>query len=63
MMRPIVLDCPGCQGSGLCTTCRGGSINEIGYSCWECGATHRCGDCDGTGLYDTDKLKTTEVTR
>lgn len=43
-------DCISCDGSGSCSGCRGGSINEPGLSCPWCGATHRCVWCDGSGI-------------
>lgn len=42
--------CPTCEGSGVCTVCRGGSIPEPGLDC-QCQATHECLDCYGLGTY------------
>jgi hypothetical protein len=39
-------DCEACEDSGVCTVCRGGSINEPGLSCLTCQNTHQCQRCN-----------------
>lgn len=54
MNEPLELQdepCPTCQGTGVCTVCRGGSIPDVGVPNCECQARHHCVDCLGSGDY------------
>lgn len=44
---PINVDCPDCDGSGICSSCKG----DKQITCTVCGGDLSCVSCQGTGAY------------
>jgi DnaJ-class molecular chaperone len=60
LMASCQVDCPVCEGSGICLTCEGtGDLRKTlnpapgttASPCTNCGATGVCQTCNGTGRY------------
>jgi hypothetical protein len=66
VMASCEVDCPICEGSGICVTCEGtGNLRKTlnqdletipavpADPCTDCGGTGDCQTCDGTGKYSS----------